>query len=391
MLDVAKERPAQSVSLPLDEAAGLVLAKPVAALRDQPPFNAAAMDGYAVTESGLGDHEITLEVIGESAAGHGFSGALKDGQAVRIFTGAPVPEGGAFVVPQENVERRGVEVLIHPRDQSGAYIRQRGVDFTSGTELLPAGVRLDPWRIGLLAAAGLGEANIHPRPRVAILSTGEELVQPGQLAGPDQIYDSGSPSIEALIRMWGAAAQKLTPAGDTLEAISGALAPVQAELIVTIGGASVGDHDLVKPALKALGLELVVESVAVRPGKPTWFGRLADGRLVLGLPGNPASALVCAELFLRPLINVLSGAEPGPRLVTARTEAPLAANGPREHWMRAVVTQGEDGMLRARPLRDQDSSLVTVYAAANALLMRPVGAEAAEIGAPVTVLLLDRL
>jgi molybdopterin molybdotransferase len=294
------------------------------------------------------------------------------------------------VVPQENTERRGAQVLIRPRDQSGTYIRSRGVDFTAGTELLPAGVRLDPWRLGLMAAAGLGEAGVHPRPRVAILSTGEELVQPGQVAGPDQIYDSGSPSLAALVRQWGATALRLTPAGDDLAVISDALAPVEAELIVTIGGASVGDHDLVKPALKALGLELVVESVAVRPGKPTWFGRLADGRLVLGLPGNPASALVCAELFLHPLIDVLSGAQPGPRLVTACTQSPLGANGPREHWMRAVVAHSEEGVLHAHPLNDQDSSLVTVYAAANALLMRPVGAEAAEIGAPVRVLLLDR-
>ena len=374
------------------DALGLVLAQDINATRDQPPFNAAAMDGYAVRAAGLSEEAPRrLKRIGESAAGRGYLPAFADDEAVRIFTGAPVPEGTAFVVPQENVEVDGDHVIIAPRDQSGPYIRRQGVDFRTGDPLLSAGQRLDPWRIGLAASAGRGQLPVHPRPRIAILSTGEELVNAGETPGPDQIFDSGSPSLSALVTLWGGEAVRLTTTGDNAQAIAAVLAPVQADLIVTIGGASVGDHDLVKPALETLGLQMIVASVAVRPGKPTWFGRLRDGRRVLGLPGNPASALVCAELFLRPLIDALSGAPPGPTLLAARTTAPLGANGPREHWMRAQLSHGPDGVLNAAPLRDQDSSLVTVYAAADALLRRPINAPAAAIGDLVEVLPLMRV
>ena len=373
------------------EALGLVLAENIHATRDQPPFNAAAMDGYAVRAAGLSDDAPRrLKRIGESAAGRGHLTAFADDEAVRIFTGAPVPEGAAFVVPQENVEVDGDHVIVAPRDQSGPYIRRQGVDFRIGDALLSAGQRLDPWRIGLAASAGRGSLLVHPRPRIAILSTGEELVNAGQTPGPDQIFDSGSPSLSALVTLWGAEAVRLTTTGDNAAAIAAALAEVEADLIVTIGGASVGDHDLVKPALETLGLAMAVASVAVRPGKPTWFGHLGDGRRVLGLPGNPASALVCAELFLRPLINALSGTDPGPTLIAARTTAPLSANGPREHWMRAQLSHSPDGVLNAVPLRDQDSSLVTVYAAADALLRRPINAPAVAVGDLVEVLPLMR-
>jgi molybdopterin molybdotransferase len=226
---------------------------------------------------------------------------------------------------------------------------------------------------------------------VAILATGEEIVPPGGVARPDQIFDSGSASLAALVSTCGGRAETLGRVGDDEGAIAEMVARASGELVVTLGGASVGDHDLVKPALARLGLQLAVESVAVRPGKPTWFGVLADGKLVLGLPGNPASAMVCAELFLRPLLAALQGADPALRLITTRVGGALRANGEREQWLRATLSSSPTGDVVAIPLPDQDSSLVMVFAAADCLVRRPPGAAAAEVGDPVEVLPLPRL
>ena len=368
----------------LADADGRVLAETIVAIRDQPPFDASAMDGWAVKRADVG-HEVTLIVVGESAAGRGYEPVLQAGEAVRIFTGAPVPAGADLVVIQENVTRDGDLVRMGPAGEGSANIRPRGGDFRSGAVLLEAGVRLDPWRLSLAAAAGRAEVRVSARPRIAVLATGEELAAPGSEAGLFQIYESGSAGLLPMIRRWGGAATRLAPAGDNLEAIAAAVRDIEADVIVTVGGASVGDYDLVKPALATLGLELDVETVNVRPGKPTWFGRLADGRLVLGLPGNPASAFVCAELFLGPLVLGLQGHGEPVRLETDRLAAPLPANGPREHWMRAQL--GPDGVT-AFP--DQDSSLVTVFAAADALLRRLPGAPAAGVGETVDIIRLDR-
>jgi molybdopterin molybdotransferase len=369
----------------LADAVGRVLAEPVKASRDQPPFDASAMDGWAVA----GDGE-RFEIMGESAAGHGYGKPLAAGQAVRIFTGAPVPSGATRVVIQEVAERQGGWLNTPTPGAAPHHIRAGGGDFRAGDELLRAGVRLDPWRLTLAAAAGRAELAVATRPRVALLSTGEEIVAAGTAPAADQIFDSGGPTLAALIARWGGAVTRLASVGDNADAIAETLRAAGGELIVTLGGASVGDHDLVKPALARLGLELFVETVLVRPGKPTWFGRLADGRRVLGLPGNPASALVCAELFLRPLINAMQGAEPGPRIVSARLAVAAEANGGREHWARAR-TEVRDGTLFVSPMRDQDSSLVTVFAEADALLRREVDAPAAEAGAVVAILPLERL
>jgi molybdopterin molybdotransferase len=226
---------------------------------------------------------------------------------------------------------------------------------------------------------------------VAILATGDELVPPGAAPRPDQIFESGSFALAALIQAWGGDAFRLTAAADDAAAIAAAVQPIDADLIVTIGGASVGDHDLVKPALKTLGLALAVETVAVRPGKPTWFGTLGDGRRVLGLPGNPASALVCAELFLRPLLAALSGGDREVRLVPAVLSHPLPAGGPREHWMRATLTVDADGRAVATTFPDQDSSLVGVFARADALVRRSVETPATGTGEVVEVLPLRRI
>jgi molybdopterin molybdotransferase len=252
-------------------------------------------------------------------------------------------------------------------------------------------MRLDPWRLSLAASAGAAFLLVASRPRVAILATGEELAQPGTTPGPWAIFESNSQGLTAWAQALGAEVMRLAPAGDNEDAIAAAVARTEAELVVTVGGASVGDHDLVKPALARLGLVQTVGSVALRPGKPTWYGTLGDDRRVLGLPGNPASAFVCAELFLRPLILALQGAEPGPVLLKARLASPLPANGAREHWMRAQLGSGDDGVLTATPFPEQDSSMVGVLARADALLRRPIGAAAAETGDLVEVLRLDRL
>jgi molybdopterin molybdotransferase len=254
---------------------------------------------------------------------------------------------------------------------------------------LAKGVRIDPWRLSLAAAAGRAELTVTRRPRVALFSTGEEIVEAPAIPGPFQIYDSGSRALAALATAWGADVSRARPVRDTLEATIQALRDAKGDLVVTIGGASVGDHDLVRAAAGALGLELRVASVSVRPGKPTFFGVLSDGRRMLGLPGNPASALVCAELFLRPVLAAYQGADTRLPMIGAKLEAALPANGPREHWMRARLGFA-DGAVTARPYRDQDSSLVSVFAVSDALLRRSMDAPPAAAGDVVEVLPLAR-
>ena len=373
-----------------DQAYGRVLAEPVVAQRDQPPFRASAMDGYALRAADAFEHAAQLQVIGESAAGMAFTGAVLPGQAVRIFTGAPVPHHCDHVVIQENVQRHGDLALLGPLIGQGANIRTQGGDFKAGAIVLEAGARLDAWRLSLAASAGASSLRVIQRPRVAVLSTGNELVEPGQTPSLDQIYNSGSPAVCALLDSWGAKAIRLHSAVDDAEAIAASVRDLDVDLIVTLGGASVGDHDLVKPAMAKLGLELSVETIALRPGKPTWFGTLGDGRLVLGLPGNPASGLVCAELFLRPLVNAMLGLDPGPAMEQAQLATPLPSNGPREHWMRAKI-ENRQGVTVATPFRDQDSSLVSVFARADALICQPAQSGGLEAGSLVKILRLNRL
>lgn len=387
MLASATPLPAEPVGIA--EAAWRVLAEPVIAARDQPPFDASAMDGWAVRRADALDQAASLRIVGESAAGRAHEATLQSGCAVRIFTGASVPEGADLVVIQEVAERDGDEVRVGPLQDAKSNIRPRGGDFRAGDRLLDAGRRLDPWALSLAAASGLGELPVHRRPRVAILATGEELARPGDPAGPWQIYESCSFAVAAQAAQAGAEARRLNAAGDDEAAIRAAVQAEPCDLLVVIGGASVGDYDLVKPALGALGLELQVASINVRPGRPTWFGRLGDGRLALGLPGNPASAMACAELFLKPLILALQGAEPGPQFATARLAAPMAAEGPREHYQRCRLAWTADG-LEAQALSDQDSSLMTVFAAADGLMRREANAPAAAAGDPVEVLILSR-
>ena len=380
---------AETVSL--QEANGRVLARPVRATRAQPPFDASSMDGWAVRRTDARDHAADLLIVGESAAGRPWPGRLEAGQAVRISTGAPVPVGADAVVIQEEALRTGDRVRIGPLHARHSYIRPAGCDFPAGAELLVPGARLTPWSLALAAASGRDVLEIARRPRLAILTTGDELAAAGGEAGAHQIFDSAGPALAAVAGALGAEVSVLRWVGDSVASILGAVDGLAADFLVTIGGASVGDHDLIKPALRERGAELAVDGIAVRPGKPTWFGRLADGRLVLGLPGNPVSALVCAELFLRPLLGRLQGAEDGAVFTPVRAGAPVPRNGGREHFLRGRLSVDADGVLTARVASDQDSSLVSVLSRSNALIRRPANAPEAGTGERVEAALLGPL
>ena len=305
ILDGVEPTPAESV--PIAAAAGRTLAAPLAARLTQPPFDASAMDGYAVRHADVRTLPATLTEIGQAAAGHPFAGSVGPGQAVRIFTGAPVPAGADAVVIQENVARDGANIIVRDGVAERGNIRAQGFDFRVGDTLLEAGRRIGPRELSLAAAMGYGELPVRRRPRVAVLATGDELVQPGGSLGPGQIIASNHLGVAALAEASGAEARLLGIARDTRESLDAHIAKAgDADVLITIGGASVGDHDLVAPVLEARGMALAFWKIALRPGKPLMFGRLGDAR-VLGLPGNPVSAIVCARVFLVPLIHALLG------------------------------------------------------------------------------------
>jgi molybdopterin molybdotransferase len=372
-------------SVALDRALGRVLAKTVQATRDLPPFAVSAMDGYAIRSA---DAPGMLTVRGEAAAGAGFDGVCDKGGAIRISTGAAIPAGADAVVIQEDVERDGA-ILTVPSTRPHQHVRPQGGDFRAGTTLLEAGRQLDGVAVSLAAAAGLARLDVMRQPRIAILSSGNELAAPGTVPGPWQIFDSATFGIAGLVRGWGGACNRLAVERDDATAIARAAEAGlrDSDLLVVIGGASVGDHDHARPALMKLGLSLAVEKVAVRPGKPTWFGKTPGG-LVLGLPGNPASALVCAQLFLKPLIRAMLGQKPDPVLQRACLDGALPANGQREHYLRAQWRIDGDGRLMAKAFEDQDSSLISTFAAANALIRLPPDMPAQGDGALIDMMML---
>ena len=355
--------PLGTEEVPLLEANGRILARDVTARRDQPPFDNSAMDGYAVTEGAPGD---SFRVIGESAAGHRFTGALAPGEAVRIFTGAPIPERTGRVILQEDVTREGDAITITGTPGEGLHIRQAGDDFRIG-DSITAPRRLTPNDIALMAAMNIARVPVARQPRVAIIATGDELVMPGEDPGPDQIVASNSFGLHALLSDLGAAPRLLPIARDSLASLRTVFELADdADLVLTIGGASVGDHDLVAQAAADMGLDRAFHKVAMRPGKPLMSGRLGDA-MMIGLPGNPVSAMVCGHVFVAPVIRAMLGlgAAPAPRK-TAHLAYDIPANGPREHYMRARLTA--DGI----SLFDrQDSSLLSILSAADALIVRP--------------------
>jgi molybdopterin molybdotransferase len=371
----------------LTAARGRVLARDVVARRTQPPFPASAMDGYAVRDieamPGAG-----FAVVGEAAAGVPFAGVVQPGQCVRIFTGGVVPEGLDRIIIQEDVTRDGGRITLSDTLDAQKYVRRAGLDFTDSDTLLSAPRRLSPEDIALIAAAGVPFVTVHRRPRVALLATGDELVLPGEAAPPGSIVSSNNFGLAALIEGLGAEAEILPIAADTVESLRElATTGAQADLFVTLGGASVGDHDLIRPALADAGLDLDLYKIAMRPGKPFMAGRLG-GTPMLGLPGNPVSAMVCGRLFVAPAVEALSGLPPSPaERHRAVLGTPLGKNGPREHYMRARVER-VDGMLVCTPFDSQDSSRLAILSEANALAIRPVSAPAAEAGEAIDVLML---
>ena len=379
----------------VDAAHGRVLAAPLAALLTQPPFPASAMDGYAVRAADVARLPATLTVIGTVAAGHPYSGRIGPGEAVRIFTGAPIPDGADALVIQENAVQDGDTVVVREGAVEAEHIRPTAMDFCAGDTLLAAGRRLGPRELSLAAAMGHGALAVRRRPRVAILATGDELVPPGVRPGAGQIVASNQLCIAGIAQAAGAEVRQLGIARDTREDLARHIAQAAdvangADVLVTIGGASVGEHDLVAPVLAERGLALAFWKINMRPGKPLMFGRLGALR-VLGLPGNPASATVGARLFLLPLIWALLGRPVAAcvRPIAARLAVPLEANGARQHYMRAASTPGDDGVLEVVTFPDQHSSLVTPLAQADCLLIRPPHAPALAAGSMVPVLPLD--
>jgi molybdopterin molybdotransferase len=379
---------AETETIALIDALGRVPHTTSVASHAHPPFASSAMDGYAVRSADVATLPVRLRVIGQSAAGHLFAGQVGAGQAARIFTGAALPEGADAVVIQENTRVDGEWVTVLAGRPDRGHIRPRGYDFKPGSPLCMPGRQLSSRTLALLAAAGHASVAVRRRPVVAILSTGDELVEPGGRLGPGQIYASNHIGIAAMVRQFGGEARFLGIAADSIDELKARLAMAQdADVVLTIGGASVGDHDLVAPALREWGVDIGFWKIAMRPGKPLMFGTRGRQR-VLGLPGNPVSSLICGRVFLVPMIERWLGLADAFSTTTAPLARPIEANGPRQHYMRACWVDGPRGREIA-PLPDQDSSLLSVLAGADALIVRPVSAPALPAGAPVPILPLD--
>ncbi len=384
--------PLSAETVPIAEAAGRVLATDLAARRTQPPFPASAMDGYALhgADATLGAE---FRVVGMAAAGHGFDGSVGRGETVRIFTGAPVPDGADTILIQEDAARDGDIIRVTEAAQPGRHVRRRGLDFADGEVLLPAGTRLGMRQLSLAAAMGHGTLEVRARPRVAIIATGDELVPPGAPTGPDQIVASNATGLAALVSALGGVPHDLGIVGDDIGAIAEVVrraVAVPADIVVTLGGASVGDHDLARVALEAVGMRLDFWQIAMRPGKPLMFGTVPVGdgpdARVLGLPGNPVSTLVGGLLFLRPLVAAYLGT-PAPDLSEpAVLGVDIAANDKRPAYVRATLVATAAGLPQVTPLSPQDSSMLSTLAAADCLLIRPPFAPAGKPGEPCRIL-----
>jgi molybdopterin molybdotransferase len=376
--------PAETVSLA--EAAGRILAEDCAARLTQPPFDSSAMDGYAVRIDDLVRLPAKLRITGVSAAGHPFGGGVGEGEAVRVFTGAVVPQGADYIIIQENTTASGDSVEIREINE-GSSIRARGADFVEGQILIGAGKRLTPRDLMLAAQMNHPILHVRRRPLAAIIASGDELVPPGGTLQPGQIISSIPTGLAALLTNAGAEARRMGIAKDTLASLGEHIAAAaDADLLVTIGGASVGDHDLVRQALEGTGFTIGFHKVAMRPGKPIMYGTRGAQRVV-GLPGNPISAMMCAYIFLLPLIVALLG-ETGPESDASMLmplAVPLPANGPRQHYMRAKIIRSAAGVSVA-PLPSQDSSLTAAFAGADCLIVSPPNSPPSEAGAMVRVL-----
>jgi molybdopterin molybdotransferase len=371
---------------------GRTLAHALSASLTNPPFDASSMDGYAVRAADVVRPPVILRVAGEAAAGWPFGGTVKRGEAVRIFTGAAVPDGADTVIIQEDVSVDKAAIIVSQPAPTGDNIRPRGQDFHEGDAILKRGRVLTARDLLLAATAGHAMLAVIRRPVVAILATGDELVEPSDRPAAGQIVASNSYGLAPLIETAGGAAKLLGIAQDNPEDLAAKLKDAEtADIVVTTGGASVGDHDLVRPALEAAGATLHFYKIAMRPGKPMFFGTRPGPngtQRILGLPGNPLSAMIGARIFLVPLIAALLGREAPTHVCEAELSVPLAANGPRDHYMRAILDTTCHPS-RVAPLPSQDSALVSALVAANALIIVPANTPAQKAGARVTVMPLD--
>jgi molybdopterin molybdotransferase len=388
VLDGVTTLPSEEVAI--GKAHGRTLATPLASRRTQPPFDVSSMDGYAVRGSDLAGAGAHLKQVGVSAAGRPFGGKIKSGETVRIFTGAVMPDGADTVVPQEDAKVEGDAVTL-PAAKPGAYVRKRGLDFTEGKTMLEAGRRLTARDIGLAATMDYARVSVARRPRVAIIATGDELVPPGAGTAHDRIVASNPISLAALLGRESAIVSDLGIVPDKLDATAAAIrrARETTDVLITLGGASVGDHDLIAPALKAENIALAFHRVALRPGRPLLLA-LAGNLRVLGLPGNPVSSFVCALLFVVPLLRKLQGrSDVVPKPEPATLGVDLPANDHRQDYLRARIERRPDGRLVATPHDRQDSSMQAVLVGSDGLLVRAADAPAAKAGSPCQVLIFD--
>ncbi len=380
---------AEEVSV--DQSLGRVLARDVTSRITQPRADVSAMDGYAVRAADVAQVPATLVQVGESTAGEAFEGTLGAGQTVRIFTGAPVPAGADAIIIQEVTERDGTSVTMQEAAREGRHIRPAGLDFKEGDLLIPRGRQLSARDVSLAAAMNIPWLRVTRRPRIAILSTGNELVLPGEPMGAHQIVSSNSLGLAAFVTALGGVPINLGIARDEPDELRAFLKGVAgADMLLTIGGASVGDYDLVKSVLGEEGLDISFSKVAIRPGKPLIFGKI-DDKPMLGLPGNPVSAGVTALLFLLPAMEVMLGREGqdrAPERVSLGRD--LKANGQRQDYMRAKLSADPEGRLTATPFDQQDSSMLALFAQAGCLIVRPIGAPPAKAGDQVPIIRLDR-
>ncbi|WP_207478801.1 molybdopterin molybdotransferase MoeA [Arenibaculum pallidiluteum] len=377
--------PPETVALP--DAFGRVLAADLRARVTQPPTAVSAMDGYAVRSADVANVPATLRCIGEAPAGRAFAGGIGPGECVRIFTGGPVPDGADAIVIQEDTDAEGERVTVREAAPAGRFVRAAGLDFQTGTVGLPAGRLMTARDIGLAAAMNIPWLEVRRRPRVAVLATGDEIARPGDPLGPNQIVSSNSLALGAMIRALGGEPVDLGTALDTRESLAQRISAARGmDLLLTTGGASVGDYDLVREVLGDRGLALDFYKIAMRPGKPLSFGRLGEVP-VLGLPGNPVSAFVCGLLFLKPVLRRLQGleADEGPAL-TARLGAALPSNDRRQEYRRATLSRDHGGELVATPFANQDSSVMSLLSRADCLIVRPPFAEASDVGERVEIL-----
>ncbi len=387
ILDGAKPLSLEQVAL--DKSCGRVLAVDVCAKRDQPPFPASAMDGYAVINADVAMRPATLKIIGTSAAGHGFKGTVMPGTAVRILTGAPLPKGADTIVIQENTERNADLLRVIEHTPLGKNIRRLGLDFAKGNVLVGKGQRLSARDVGLLAAGNAANVKVYRRPKVVLFTTGDELVLPGTRPRADQIVSSNSHAVAAMVQQFGAEVVNLGIVKDNLKATIAAVRKgLGADVLLTTGGASVGDHDYVQAAFRACGVNIDFWKIALRPGKPFMYGRKGKTH-VMGLPGNPVSALVTARIFLKPLLDRFSGLPDVNLETTAILDGHLPANDHRQDYMRATMTVEPNGKRTVSAFTAQDSSMQRTLQSSQALIVRPPNAPAARTGDSVSVLLLD--